>query len=359
MHELMHNLVMVRPRKPLLTLPAHVHRVVSRGREYFTFQKGRGTKNAGPRIKLPHPADAEFFPAYYAIANEEPPSAAPGSFDALIAAWQVSPEWRALAPKTTLEWKRYLGRISSQWGDLRVVALEPKHVLALRDKYAETPAAANNLLRCLSSMLSWSVPRGWRADNPCDHVKKLKGSEPYEPWSWEAIEVLREAAPDEIWWVTALALFTGQRQGDVLQMKWSDVRDGVVSVIQEKTGVRVWIPIHRALAKILADVPRRSIYIATNSHGAPWTQDGFRASWGRVLDRMQLPGRLVFHGLRKSAVVMLLEAGCTTAEVASITGQSFEMVEHYAREVSQRKLAATAIAKWENAEGTEFVQREP
>lgn len=135
---------------------------------------------------------------------------------------------------------------------MRVGALEPKHVLALRDKYASTPAAENNL----TSMLSWSVPRGWRADNPCEHVKKLKGSEPYEPWSWEAIEMLREAAPLEIWWVTALALFTGQRQGDVLQMKWSDVRDGVVSVIQEKTGVRVWIPIHRALAKILAEVPR-------------------------------------------------------------------------------------------------------
>ena len=159
--------------------------------------------------------------------------------------------------------------------------------------------------------------------------------------------------------VTALALFTGQRQGDVLQMKWSDVRDGVVSVVQEKTGVRVWIPIHRALAKILADVPRRSIYIATNSHGAPWTQDGFRTSWGRLLERMELPGRLVFHGLRKSAVVMLLEAGCTTAEVASITGQSYDMVEHYAKQVSQRKLAAAAIAKWENAERTEFVQRDP
>ena len=60
-------------------------------------------------------------------------------------------------------------------------------------------------------------------------------------------------------------------------------------------------------------------------------------------------GRLVFHGLRKSAVVMLLEAGCTTAEVASITGQSYEMVEHYAKQVRQRKLAAAAIAKWENA----------
>lgn len=40
--------------------------------------------------------------------------------------------------------------------------------------------------------------------------------------------------------------------------------------------------------------------------------------------------RLVFHGLRKSAVVFLLEAGCADAEVAAITGQSREMVEHYA-----------------------------
>src|SRR6185437_13095625 len=92
--------------KALLTLPPHVHRVVSRGREYFTFQKARGTKNAGPRIKLPHPADPNFFSTYYAIGEEEPPSAAPGTFHALIAAWQISPEWRALAPKTAIEWSR-------------------------------------------------------------------------------------------------------------------------------------------------------------------------------------------------------------------------------------------------------------
>lgn len=59
--------------------------------------------------------------------------------------------------------------------------------------------------------------------------------------------------------------------------------------------------------------------------------------------------RLVFHGLRKSAVVMLLEAGCTDAEVSAITGQSRDMVEHYARAVNQRKLAAAAILKWEGS----------
>ena len=91
MHESMHSLAMARPRKPLLTLPAHVHRVVSRGREYFTYQKARSTKNAGPHVKLPHPADPEFFPTYYAIAQEEPPAAAPGTFNALITVWQIKP----------------------------------------------------------------------------------------------------------------------------------------------------------------------------------------------------------------------------------------------------------------------------
>jgi len=55
----------------------------------------------------------------------------------------------------------------------------------------------------------------------------------------------------------------------------------------------------------------------------------------------------VFHGLRKSAVVFLLEAGCSTAEVSSITGQSMQMVEHYAKEVNQPKLARSGMLKWE------------
>jgi hypothetical protein len=45
----------------------------------------------------------------------------------------------------------------------------------------------------------------------------------------------------------------------------------------------------------------------------------------------------------------LLEASCTDAEVCAITGQSREMVEHYALQVSQRRLAAAAVLKWEAA----------
>jgi hypothetical protein len=56
--------------------------------------------------------------------------------------------------------------------------------------------------------------------------------------------------------------------------------------------------------------------------------------------------------------VFLLEAGCTDLEVSAITGQSRQMVEHYAKQVNQKKLAAAALLKWESAEagrtGNEF-----
>jgi hypothetical protein len=79
---------------------------------------------------------------------------------------------------------------------------------------------------------------------------------------------------------------------------------------------------------------------------------GFKATWRK--HKPAAAKGLVFHCLRKSVVVMLLEAGCTDAEVAAITGQSRDMIELYARQVNQGKLAPAAILKWENAERTEI-----
>jgi integrase len=351
---------MARPRKPSITLPPHVHRVVSRGREYFTYQYARGTDHAGPRIKLPHPTDDGFLSAVRKAAG---PSAAPaaGTFEALIEAYRKSPEWRELSDASRRDYGRYLDAIRRMWGDLRVADLEPSDVLALRDKCAEKPAAANYLVRVLSLVITWGIPRGYRADNPCQHVRKLKIGEGWRHWPWEMIELVHEHGPAWMWQATALALYTGQRQGDVLEMSWAAVKDGMIEVRQEKTGKTLRITAHQQLLRVLAKVPRSSsVPILTSTRGTPWTSDGFRASWQKALVGPLTAIReagLVFHGLRKSAVVMLLEAGCSDAEVAAITGQSRQMIEHYAKEVNQKRLAAAAILKWENAPRTEFVQR--
>ena len=49
--------------------------------------------------------------------------------------------------------------------------------------------------------------------------------------------------------------------------------------------------------------------------------------------------RLVFHGIRKNAVINLLEVGCTETQVGSICNMSEEMARHYGREVRVKILA--------------------
>ena len=47
-----------------MDLPKAVHKIISRGREYFYFQPGRGTKFPGERIRLPDdPHTPEFWVA--------------------------------------------------------------------------------------------------------------------------------------------------------------------------------------------------------------------------------------------------------------------------------------------------------
>ena len=58
----------------------------------------------------------------------------------------------------------------------------------------------------------------------------------------------------------------------------------------------------------------------------------------------------VFHGLRKSAAMKLAEAGCTDAEIAAITGQTRQIVKYYTKGVDQKRLAMSAMRKWEAGE---------
>lgn len=331
-------------------LPPHVVMVRNpTGRPYYYLHKHRGTGKAEPRTRLPDdPRAPEFWSEYARLTGVAPTHAAVDTVDMLTAEWHKSPEWKALSDGTKREWSRHCRTISAAWGSLQVRGISPKHVLELRDLWQDKPATANNIMRCLSSMLSWSVPREWRDDNPCREIKPLKGGEGYAPWSWDVIEAAKAELRTDLWWAVALALYTGQRLGDCLAMKWSAIgQSGLISVVQDKTGKHLLIPIHRDLKAVLDTTPKRAVTILTSTEGTPWR--GFQATWGKHKPTLVRHHGLVFHGLRKSAVVMLLEAGCTTAEVASITGQSFKMVEHYATKVNQEKLARSAILRWETA----------
>jgi integrase len=341
----------------VVALPEHVHRVTAKGKTYLYYHQGRGTKNAGKRVRLPDdPNDATFWEAYTRLSGQERviEQVRPFTFSALIEAYKASPEFARKKQSTKNLNLPHLQLIEEIWGPRLVRGVRAKHVLQLRDSFADTPRKADHLVSMLSTIIAWGVPRDYADVNPCREIGTLFDSAGWIPWDWQDIEYAADHLKPHLWQAAALALYTGQRLGDTLNMTWGAIKHGEISVVQSKTRKRLWIPLHRDLQAVLDGVPKLSVRILTNSRGKPWSS-GFKAAWQ---DEMNSPPfasfrerRLVFHGLRKSAVVMLLEAGCTDAEVAAITGQSRDMIAHYSIMVNQRKLARAAILKWESANG--------
>lgn len=81
--------------------------------------------------------------------------------------------------------------------------------------------------------------------------------------------------------------------------------------------------------------------------GRPWSQSHFQSKFSQAVGDAGLRG-YVFHGLRKTATSMLVEAGCEDREAQAITGhKTVEMITLYASGVRQKKLADRTIRKME------------
>lgn len=53
-------------------------------------------------------------------------------------------------------------------------------------------------------------------------------------------------------------------------MKWDDICDDEILVVQEKTGTKAWIPLHRDLKELLDQTARNGEYILNSSWGGPF-----------------------------------------------------------------------------------------
>lgn len=157
---------------------------------------------------------------------------------------------------------------------------------------------------------------------------------------------------EELQLALVLALWTGQRQGDLLRLTWSAYDGSTIKLKQSKTGRRVVIPVGPTLRDHLTAAKRRAVTILTNTEGNTWTSDGFRASWGKACDRAKIED-VTFHDIRGSAVTRLALAGASVPEIASLTGHSLKDAEdilqtHYlGRDV---RLAEAAMRKRERKE---------
>jgi integrase len=233
--------------------------------------------------------------------------------------------------------------------------------MAWRDKLATSSRRqADYASVVLARILSWALNRGMIAVNPCEKGGRLyRGSRADKIWTADDEAIFVAKAPPHLHLALILALWTGQRQGDLLRLPRSGYDGTHIRLRQSKTGARVMIPVGTPLKAALDATPKRSTVILTTSDNKPWTADGFRSSWRKACIAAGISG-LTFHDLRGTAVPRLAVAGCTEAEIAAITGHSLRDVgaildAHYLHR--DPALAESAIHKLEK--GTNFPKWPP
>lgn len=320
-------------------LPKHVYR--QRNGIYFQ-------RRGWPSQKFENEfGTSEFWAEYAEILShkDRPRKVIARNFGALIDSYRKSPRYKNLKPRTGLDYDKHLDFFREIMGETNPARMKRKDVIRLRDANADKAYFANYSLRVLRVLMEHCVDLGWRDDNPARGVPELKtAKKEREPWPRELLDAYRATCDlgtrERL--VMELCVGTGQRIGDVLNMRWSNIEDGSVWVRQSKTSKELWVPILPELQTALDAASRHSVFLLTNEQGANrWSYRGASAAVRRVRERIGALGYDI-HSWRYNAACELLEAGCSDDLIASVTGQSPAMVLHYTKKVRQRIRAVEA-----------------
>lgn len=309
----------------------------------------------GPRIKA-KPGTDDFRRQYdEAMAKRKTPPE--GLLFTLIAEYKKSGEFTQKSDSTKRAYRSYIKMIEDEFGDMPIAALEQPAVRgvfkAWRDTMVETPRKADYAWVTLARILSVAKDRGRIAVNPCERGGRLYAADRTDKvWGEAEIAKLLSVCSPEIELALIMALWTGQRQGDLLRLPWSAYDGKRIKLTQSKTGKNVVIPAGDPLKAALKAAKRHGPMVLTNSYGKPWTSDGFRTSWAKACAKAGIEG-LTFHDLRGSAVVRLALNNASVAEIATFTGHSLRDAEaildaHYlGRDI---RLAESAVRKLNRGE---------
>lgn len=332
-------------------------------------------KRGLPRTPLPGlPWSPEFMTAYEAAMSgqaEKPLRSQPGTVNALAESYYQSADYIGLRDSTKATYRGIIERFRAEHGDKRVSKMEARHVRQIINDKAATPSAANNLLRVLRLMMRHAIELGWRRDNPTTGVRKIKvKSAGFATWTEAHIAAFLDyhGEGSRAYLALMLLLYTGQRRSDVVRMGRQHVRDGVLSITQQKTGTPIDVPVLGPLQAAIEATPRDNLNFLTTSQGKPFTPAGF-TNWFRdcvvaVVDgegNRLLSDGLSPHGLRKACARRLAEAGRSANEIMAVLGHAaLSEAARYTAAADRKRLAAGGMeALIQKETGTKSVKPHP
>jgi hypothetical protein len=217
------------------------------------------------------------------------------------------------------------------------------------------PGAARCAVASMGSILSYMIlytSLSTSTHNAFDYVK-IPAGKMIGAWTKEQIEEHENCQNWLVRFLTVLLLDTGQRLSDAIKITprhllKKDGEDWKVCLSQQKTGKTVVLPVTDRLRKffqVFASTTESKPYISYLV--ANPTENNVRYFYQKACEKAGITP-LPLHGLRKSAVIRMIESGATVFEVMAVTGhKSVSSLKHYMDGYDQIEAAERAFAKVE------------
>ena len=209
------------------------------------------------------------------------------------------------------------------------------------------PATVNRGLACLKSMFNRAITWGrFSGGNPVSKVKFLKESNGRLRYlEKEEIVKLLENCSGHLKPIVILALNTGMRRGEILNLKWQDLdfRRGIIHLFKTKNNEKREIPMNDAVRTALIKVRKHSNspYIFCGEDGKPFHDN--RTSFFTALRKSDII-KFRFHDLRHTFASQLVMSGVDLNTVRELLGhKSLEMTLRYAHLSPDHKKRAVDI----------------
>lgn len=219
------------------------------------------------------------------------------------------------------------------FGHMPIDAIAPAHIREYLDLRGQAAKVRANREKALFSHV-FNKAREWgytNAQNPCQGVKGFRETGRSRYITDDEFEQVKSVAHHTVVDAMDIALLTGQRPADVLKIQHTDIRDGALWIVQNKTGARLGIEITGALAKVIERIHNRpkdfvSNFLIQDEDGKPLSQAALRSRFDKARTLAQVDFQ--FRDIRAKAAT---DTGDLAHSQKLLAHKNREMTEHYVK----------------------------
>lgn len=257
-----------------------------------------------------------------------------------------------------ITWKSYcLGNFREYFGEttllntIRYVDLETyrnrlKQKLT-RNKKIRSVASINREMSCLHHVFSKAVELEMVEENPFERGKSLilkENNQRVRFLSQKEINKLLDECPKYLRQIVVCALNTGMRRGEILNLKWEQIRNGFIYLRKTKSNEAREIPLNNTLEALFREIRKerhlKSEYVFTYKDRP---LHGLKKSFSGALKRAGIED-FRFHDLRHTFASHLIMSGASIKDVQELLGhKDTKMTNRYAHLSPEHKKKAVNL----------------